>query len=205
MYALYLTHPQVEIDPARPVPEWSLSAEGRRRAGIVRAASWVGEIGRIVSSTERKALETAGVIAECAGLPVEAEERMGENDRSATGFLPPPEFEAAADRFFAHPHLSFRCWETAADAQARIVAAVDDALAAHDPSVPVLFVGHGGVGTLLKCAIAGRPIDRREDQGPGGGGMLFGFDLVKRRLLCDWTPIESFKDLPWIEPPPGTA
>lgn len=32
---------------------------------------------------------------------------MHENDRSATGFLPPPEFEAVANQFFANPHKAF--------------------------------------------------------------------------------------------------
>ena len=48
---------------------------------------------------------------------------IGENDRSATGFLPREEFWATADLFFAHPTESIRGWERAIDAQARIVAA----------------------------------------------------------------------------------
>jgi broad specificity phosphatase PhoE len=89
---------------------------------------------------------------------------MGENDRSATGFLPPSEFEATADRFFAEPDWSVRGWETARAAQARIVAAVRTALL--DISGDALFVEHGGVGTLLYCALRRVEIDRRYDQGP---------------------------------------
>ena len=204
-WALYLTHPQVQVDPDVPVPQWGLSRTGRERAALLGASPWLGNITRIVSSAETKAVETAEILAAPLGVTVEVVDAMYENDRSATGFLPPPQFEAAADRFFAEPETSFRGWERAVDAQARIVAAVERVLDGHDPSGPLLFVGPGGVGTLLKCAIAGRRIDRSEDQGPGGGGMLFGFDLVNRRLLCDWTPIESFGDLPWKTPPPGTA
>ena len=32
MRALYVSHPQVEIDPEIPVPLWPLSADGRARA-----------------------------------------------------------------------------------------------------------------------------------------------------------------------------
>ena len=32
--ARYLSHPQVRIDPAVPVPRWSLSERGRARAQI---------------------------------------------------------------------------------------------------------------------------------------------------------------------------
>ena len=192
MFAVYLTHPQVAIDPAIPVPDWSLSETGRARVEALAEAPWFAGIGRIVCSDERKAVETAEILAAAAGCTVEIVAQMGENDRSATGFLAPPDFEAAADRFFAAPEASFRGWERAVDAQTRIVAAVERALEPHDPAVPLLFVGHGGVGTLLKCHLGARPISRSEDQGPGGGGMVFGFSLVDRHLLCDWTPIESF-------------
>lgn len=119
---------------------------------------------------------------------------MGENDRSATGFLPPEAFEAAANEFFAHPQDSFYGWERAVDAQARIVAAVERVLATHDPAVPIAFVGHGGVGTLLKCHLAGTPIRRDGDQ-PTGGGNLFAFRLADRSVTCDWTAMESWKEL----------
>ena len=91
MVIRYLTHPQVAIDPAVPVPDWGLSDEGRARvAAVVRASSLSGTT-RIVSSAERKARETAGPIAEWLGLEVEIRPAMHENDRSATGFLPPEE------------------------------------------------------------------------------------------------------------------
>ena len=102
---------------------------------------------------------------------------MGENDRSATGFLPPDAFEDAANWFFAHPQESFKGWERAADAQTRIVAAVERLLANHDPNVPIAFVGHGGVGTLLKCHLLGKPIARDGDQ-PAGGEDFGRFDRL---------------------------
>ncbi|MGO8572680.1 histidine phosphatase family protein, partial [Rhizobium ruizarguesonis] len=84
----------------------------------------------------------------------------GVNDRSATGFLPPPQFEEAADWFFAHTEQRFKGWERAVDAQARIVEAVNAVLATHDATSQIAFVGHGGVGKLLKCHLAGSPITR---------------------------------------------
>ena len=191
MIGLYLTHPQVSIDPAIPVPQWSLSPVGRLRVVAILDRSWLAGVRRVVSSDERKAFESAELIAAARGLGVEVISGMGENDRSATGFLEPTAFEAAADEFFAHPRTSWNGWERAVDAQTRIVDAVDHALAGHDATRPVLFVGHGAVGTLLKCHLAGRPISRREDQ-PGGGGNLFAFALAERRLLCDWTAMEKF-------------
>jgi broad specificity phosphatase PhoE len=190
MFAVYLTHPQVQIDPAVPVPRWGLSDLGRQRTRHVAEALWIRRVGRILSSDETKAIETAEILAGAAGCRPEIVEGMGENDRSATGFLPPPEFEKAAGWFFAHPEESFHGWERAIDAQARIVAAVEKALAGHDARIPILFIGHGGVGTLLKCQLAGRAIGRDADQPPGAGGNLFMFDPVTRRLACDWQKME---------------
>lgn len=191
MYALYITHPQVRIDPAVPVPDWGLSERGRERALLAASSDWAKEISSFAASTERKAIETAEILS-AGRLAVETDHAMGENDRSATGFLPPDAFEDAANWFFAHPQESFKGWERAVDAQARIVAAVERVLAGHDPKTPIAFVGHGGVGTLLKCHLLGRPIARDGDQ-PAGGGNLFAFRLADRTVTCDWTAMESWK------------
>lgn len=190
MRCFYLSHPQVKIDPAVPVPDWGLSDVGAARTRAALGAPWLRTIGRIVSSAERKAIETAEIIAAPRGLAVEIRERMHENDRSATGFLPPPEFEKVADEFFARPFASVRGWERAADAQARIVAEVEAAAAAHDGDI--LFVGHGGVGTLLQCHVAGRPIARVHDQ-PGGGGNVFAFSWRPPALTHGWRALESMR------------
>jgi broad specificity phosphatase PhoE len=194
MFGVYVTHPQVMIDPEIPVPKWGLSALGRQRTEIAAIQPWARSLGRIVSSDETKAIATAEILARPCGIKVEIGDDMGENDRSATGFLVPTEFEKAANWFFAHPHESFCGWERAIDAQARIVAAVDKVLADHDPNLPIAFVGHGGVGTLLKCHLAGTPISRDGDQ-KGGGGNLYAFRLADRRLLCDWEAMDVWPGL----------
>ena len=93
VFGLYITHPQVKIDPAIPVPMWGLSEIGAARARMAAGNAWAQRLRRIVSSEETKAIETADILAAAAGLDVEIAEAMHENDRSATGFLPPPEFE----------------------------------------------------------------------------------------------------------------
>lgn len=194
MFGLYITHPQVRIDPAVPVPKWGLSDVGRARAETLAGKAWVRRIGRIITSDETKAIELADILAAAAGVPVEIIHGAHENDRSATGFLPPPEFEKAADWFFAHPEESFRGWERAIDAQRRIVEVVREVLASHDPSVPVAFIGHGGVGTLLRCHLAGLPITRVHDQPPNGGGNIHMFGLGDLRPAGGgWVPMEDFE------------
>jgi broad specificity phosphatase PhoE len=192
VFGLYITHPQVKIDADIPVPKWGLSELGASRTRQAATSPWAAQLKRIISSDETKAIETAAILAAASGIEAEIVEGMHENDRSATGFLPPPEFEKAADWFFANPDQSFRGWERAIDAQRRIVSAVERILAGHDASQPIAFVGHGGVGTLLKCHLQGQPIGRDRDQ-PAGGGNLYGFRLADRRLSCEWTPIEDWQ------------
>lgn len=192
--AYYLSHPQVQVDPAVPVPQWGLSDAGRMRLAALAGAGWLASVRRIVSSDERKAIETAEMLAPMTnGGRVDILTGFHENDRSATGFLPPAEFEATADAFFAAPEESVRGWERAVDAQARIVGAVDAALA--DGEGPVLFVGHGGVGTLLKSHMKGEPIARAADQaaegGHPGGGNVHAFSIAERRHLFGWTALEQ--------------
>lgn len=194
MFALYLTHPQVSMDPNVPVPLWGLSDMGLARARSFAKSGAVPPGAMVFSSRERKALELADFVAEAAGALVMSDHLMGENDRSATGFLPPALFEQTANRFFAHPDDSIDGWERAIDAQARIVATVTTALGSVPQDTPAVFCGHGAVGTLLKCHLGQRPISRREDQGHlgnSGGGNGFVFDLAGMRLITDWLPMED--------------
>ncbi len=186
----YVTHAEVEVDPAVAVERWDLSAIGRARVRTMLTQPWVPDVGRIVSSDETKAITTAGILAEHLGLDVEVRPGSGENDRSATGFLPPEEFEATADRFFSSPAESVRGWERAIDAQHRISDALDDLLAEpmHDSTV---VVGHGGVGTLWWCLLAGVPISRRHDQ--PGQGHYFTVDVDRRLVLEGWHPIDDLE------------
>jgi broad specificity phosphatase PhoE len=197
MRALYLTHPQVRLDAAVPVPLWGLSEEGWERARAFVGRGAVPEGALVFSSRETKALELAELVAQAAGTPVLTDHAMGENDRSATGFLPPDLFEEAADAFFAVPETSHLGWERAVDAQCRIVSAVATALASVPGDLPVIFCGHGAVGTLLKRHLAGRAISRDEDQsrlGVNGGGNGFIFDIGRRALLTDWMGMEDIPE-----------
>src|SRR6266700_5846162 len=137
----YLTHPQVKIDPAIPVPSWGLSEVGRTRTEAIAGTGQLSGTTQIISSGERKAIETAEIIGAKLKVDVEVREAMHENDRSATGFLKPDEFATVANQFFAQPHVSIRGWERAIDAQLRIVREVEQVLARNRPG-DVLFVGH---------------------------------------------------------------
>jgi broad specificity phosphatase PhoE len=185
----YLTHPQVKIDPALPVPTWGLSEVGRMRTEALANTGCLSGTMQIISSGEQKAIETAEIIGRELNVTVEVKEAMHENDRSATGFLPQDEFETVADQFFTQPFVSIQGWERAIDAQLRIIREVENVLA-RNRTGDVLFVGHGAVGTLLFCHYSGFAIDRTHDQ-PGGGGHYFTFVKDGRRVLHPWRRMED--------------
>ncbi|WP_342234968.1 histidine phosphatase family protein [Inquilinus sp. OTU3971] len=185
-----ITHPDVLIDPAVPVSDWPLSERGRSRMRAVLEQPWAPRLRSLFCSTERKARDGAAILAEGLGLPVTELETLSENDRSSTGYLPKLEFEAMADAFFARPQESVRGWERAADAQRRIVAAVDEVLRRAPAEGDIAIISHGGVGALLLCHLQGRPISRAADQPAGQGGHHYAFTAENRRLLHGWQPID---------------
>jgi len=185
----YISHPEVIIDPDMPVPDWGLSDVGRGRLKQICAAPWLQSLGRIMSSPEAKARETAGMLSQFSGAPVVVVEGSGEVDRSSTGYVPHQEHEDLADRLFGDPTRSACGWETAVAAQKRIVSAVDGILQRYGHNNNVAIVGHGAVGAFLLCAFANRPIARSEDQKQTGSAFVF--DLQTRGLLLEWTKIED--------------
>ena len=187
----FITHPEVEIDPSVPVPDWRLSAVGVQRAARLLQRSWVRSVRTVFSSAEPKAIAVATMLAAELRLTPIIRADLGENDRSATGYLPKAEFEAMADAFFSRPDESVAGWERAIDAQRRIVRAVDDALSMARTGGDVAIVAHGGVGALLLCHLKQVPISRAEDQPGQGGGNVFSFDAETRRLVPGWRRIED--------------
>ena len=185
----FITHPDVAIDPSIPVPDWCLNPTDIVRMRSMLAQPWVASIGHVASSAERKARDGADILAGHLGLVPSVHADLGENDRSATGYLPKPAFEALADAFFANPSQSMQGWERAVDAQTRIVGAMRAVLASAPPG-DIAVVSHGGVGALLLCHLRQSPISRAADQPPGNGGYFLSFDRASWQLQAAWRRID---------------
>jgi broad specificity phosphatase PhoE len=148
---ILIRHSQSQPNPALPASQWPLTAEGRRRCGPLAERLAAYAPNAIVTSHERKAIETGALVAARLGLPATAGDRLHEHQREQVGWLPSPAFEQAVAAFFARPDELVFGEETAEQAGARFEAGVRSTLAAH-PSQTVALVTHGTVITLLVAA-----------------------------------------------------
>lgn len=193
----FISHPEVDINPLVPVTQWPLSAIGVARMNRMLDCPWVPEVTSIYCSSEQKAKDGAELLASHLNLipiPVKA---LGENDRSATGYLESAAFELAADEFFEKPESSFNGWETAVDAQSRIVEAVTTLASNDSTNGAIAIVSHGAVGTLLFCHFNRHSISRRWDQPGSGGGNYLEIHLQPEPGCTWWKPIESCQPGVW--------
>src|SRR5690606_7528284 len=96
---LFITHPEVVVDPAMRVTDWRLSDSGLARMRAFCDGPEARGVGAVWASSERKSLQAASLLTESQGLGVQVDPDLGENDRSATGYLAHAEFERVADAF----------------------------------------------------------------------------------------------------------
>jgi broad specificity phosphatase PhoE len=189
---IFVTHPEVVIDPNEPIPEWPLNALGRQRMERFAQALDRCDVSAVYASTERKAMDGAAIVAERLGLSYQMDEHLGENDRSSTGYIAPPEFWEVVAEFFARPHESIRGWERAVDAQTRIVTAVTRIAQGDETSGDIVIVSHGGVGCLLTAHLQKVAIGQESRPTHPGGGCLIAIDRDTLRITQDWRTIEEF-------------
>lgn len=194
-HLLFVTHSEVVIDPDQPIPDWPLSEVGRARMVQFAEALATGDmpVAGVWSSDERKARDSAEIIATRLGLEPRIEHGLHENDRSATGYIAPPEFWDVVAQFFGRPDESVRGWETARAAQARIVQSVERVLAAETAPGLIIVVSHGGVGQLLTAHLQGVDIGQEDRPGNPGGGCWIAVDRQDRRLAGAWRDIEAYE------------
>jgi broad specificity phosphatase PhoE len=150
---ILVKHSQPEIDPLVPAREWHLSEEGKLRCQRLADQLAGYEPGRIVASTEPKAVETARIVAERLDKPFEVAEGLHEHNRSNVPFYSPQVFVAAVATFFQKPGELVSGRETALQAQERFSKAVEDVLERYTDE-NVVIVAHGTVITLFVAAHA---------------------------------------------------
>jgi len=131
-----------------PAAEWGLSAEGRERARRLAQRLAAHEPDLIGASTEPKAQQTAVIVADELGRPVQIFEGIHEQERRSRELAASQKaFEQEVDTFFARPDELVFGDETASQALARFRAAVEQVVVAH-PDEDIALVSHGRVIAL---------------------------------------------------------
>ncbi|OMC55032.1 phosphoglycerate kinase [Mycobacterium sp. IS-836] len=133
-----------------------LSDEGKAQVTRLPDALARFPISRVVSSPQRRAIQTAEPVAAARELAVEIDERFAEYDRDLPVYIPVEQIRAENPQEWARlaqGHLPSAVDEDAF--RARVLAGVDDLVAATDPDDTVAVFSHGGVINLLLHHILG--------------------------------------------------
>jgi len=133
-----------------------LSDEGRAQVARLPDALARFPISRVVSSPQRRAVQTAEPVAAARGLAVEIDDRFAEYDRDLPAYIPiehirdenPQEWARMAEG-----HLPSSVDEEAF--RARVRAAVDDVAAGAEHEDTVAVFSHGGVINVVLHEILG--------------------------------------------------
>ncbi|MEJ2747587.1 MAG: histidine phosphatase family protein [Anaerolineae bacterium] len=146
---LFIRHAAVAVNPAVPAREWSLSSDGRSRAGLLASQLIPHNPTRIITSDEPKAQETGQIIARELEIPWQTARNLQEHDRQRAPFFTSQEaFETAVARFFHNPGELVLGNETANQTFTRFDTAVHHLLTAY-PDDTLAIVTHGTVLTLF--------------------------------------------------------
>ncbi len=153
-YLILVKHSVPEIEENRPANTWKLSPEGKLRAQ--RLAEHLEKFGAevIVSSDERKAQETAEIIARQLQLNVQVLPGLHEHDRANVSYLPHAAFQALIRDFFQKPDELVFGKETANEAYARFYRVVHSILNEYSNKT-VVVVTHGTVISLFVSRLTG--------------------------------------------------
>jgi broad specificity phosphatase PhoE len=133
-----------------------LSEEGLAQAARLPDALSRFPVTRLVSSPQLRAVQTAGPLSEKLGLDVDVDERLAEYDRDLDHYIPIEQIARENPEELAR--LISGQLPSAVDETAflqRVVAAVDDLVAASDHQDTVAVFSHGGVINVLLHHILG--------------------------------------------------
>jgi probable phosphoglycerate mutase len=120
-----------------------LSEEGIEQAKRLPEALARFPISRLVSSPQRRAVQTAGPVAEALGLSVDIDDRLAEYDRDLSHYTPVEEISEEDMRRLANGELPSGVDQSTF--LARVKAGVDDIVRGADREDTIALFSHGGV------------------------------------------------------------
>jgi broad specificity phosphatase PhoE len=133
-----------------------LSETGLAQAARLPDALTRFPVSRVLSSPQRRAIQTAEPVAAARELAVEIDDRLAEYDRDLASYIPVEQIRTEFPEEWARMaqgHLPSAVDEDAF--RARVRAAVDDLVAGADPDETIAAFSHGGVINVVLHEILG--------------------------------------------------
>jgi broad specificity phosphatase PhoE len=181
---IYITHPEVTVDPEVPIDQWELSEEGFD--SVERLLEWdlFDEVDYVYTSEEKKAYTVAEQIKRKCGIDYAKIKDLGEMDRSSTGVISPKEkYMEAVKSAYENPASGINGWESHLAVMLRNAKVIEE-LAKNHKDKTIMIVGHGGAGTTIKCFI--KKILPNFSEDPQETGCYFIANLDKWEVIQDW-------------------
>ena len=193
MLVRYLIHPQSLDNLSLSQSACALDDDARARAEALARSGLLDGTAYIFSSSHAMAGQTASIIGDSLSIPPNVDAEMDESENLVTGALPQAGLVDRFKRLFsANQPPVVAQGEYAMDAQDRIAAAYLSAMERVLTSGmrgDVLMVGHGRVGALLFCYLAGQGIGAEFTPPPAG--YYFTYDWGARKMLHGWQAMEE--------------
>ncbi|OBB40370.1 histidine phosphatase family protein [Mycobacterium sp. 852002-51961_SCH5331710] len=130
-----------------------LSEEGIEQAKRLPEALARFPVSRLVSSPQKRAIQTAEPVAEALGLPIDIDDRLAEYDRDLSHYTPVEEISEEDMRRLANGELPSGVDQSAF--LSRVKAGVDDIVKAAKREDTVALFSHGGVINALVHDVMG--------------------------------------------------
>lgn len=145
---ILIKHARPRIVESVAAEEWELSEEGRAACKPLAEIIRPHDPAVIVSSEEKKAQETARLLAESLATPLETATGLQEHDRSNVPMMRSGEFLSALALFFKESNRLVLGKETAYQAADRFELAIKQLLDRH-PDGNIAVITHGTVLALF--------------------------------------------------------
>ncbi|GAB4307517.1 MAG: histidine phosphatase family protein [Phototrophicales bacterium] len=148
MSLILIKHAMPKIDPQHASAMWELGRDGINGSKIFGQKLKTRHVTRIITSHEKKAIQTGMIAAQVLGVPCVARDYLHEHDRRGVPYYDRDTFYKMVKRFFDVPDQLVFGHETADAARQRFETAVKAALTEF-PEDRLAIVAHGTVITLF--------------------------------------------------------
>ena len=151
---ILVRHSESKIDPLLPPQDWSLTREGRQRCQLLASKLERIHPDRIVTSEEKKAIETGKSIAEILGISCTTASGLHEHLRQGGEILNQEDWLEMISQFFKEQNQVVFGLESANQAKERFSEAICSVMGKF-PKRNIVVITHGTVMSLYYQFLTG--------------------------------------------------